>query len=304
MAERPPELVLDAHATLGEGPLWDARRGVLWWLDILAREVHAFHPATGVDRSWDVGAEVGASALDTDGRVLLGLPERLAAFHPADGSLTSVADLPAGPVPLRCNDCRPDPDGRLWLGRMAFDESEGAGSLIRVEVDGSVVTILDGLTCPNGMAWPAADGAFFFIDSPRRTVDRYAWDPLAGATGVAGPPVPVVDLATLDLPPGAVPDGMAIDARDHLWLAVWGGGCLLRIAPDGRIEERVAMPVSQPTSCAFGGPGLDDLYVTSARVGLDAAALEHEPQAGGVFRLHPATPGRPADVYRPAGRAR
>jgi sugar lactone lactonase YvrE len=301
MADRPPELVLDARATLGEGPLWDARRGVLWWLDILAREVHAFHPTTGADRSWDVGAEVGAAALDADGRVLLGLPGRIAALDPADGSLTTIVDLPAGAIPLRCNDCRPDPDGRLWLGRMAFDESEGAGSLVRVEGDGTVVTVLDGLTCPNGMAWPAADGGFLFIDSPRRTVDRYAWDPLAGAVG---PPRPVVDLATTDLPPGAMPDGMAIDARDHLWLAVWGGGCLLRIAPDGRIEERVAMPVSQPTSCAFGGPDLEDLYVTSARVGLSADGLADEPLAGGVFLLRPATPGRPADAYRPGGHAR
>jgi sugar lactone lactonase YvrE len=296
-----PELVLDARATLGEGPLWDARRGVLWWLDILAREVHAFHPASAADRSWDVGAEVGAAALDVDGRLLLGLPDRLAAFDPADGTLTAMADLPAGPVPLRCNDCRPDPEGRLWLGRMAFDESEGAGSLMRVERDGTVVTVLDGLTCPNGMAWPAADGGFLFIDSPRRTVDRYPWDPAAGSVG---PPVPVVDLATTDLPAGAMPDGMAIDARDHVWLAVWGGGCLLRIAPNGRIEERVTMPVSQPTSCAFGGPGLDELYVTSARAGLGAGALAHEPHAGGVFRLRAATPGRPADVYRPARLAR
>jgi sugar lactone lactonase YvrE len=299
VADGTPELVLDARATLGEGPVWDARRGILWWLDILVGEVHAFDPATGADRSWGVGAEVGAAALDDGGRLLLGLPDRLAAFDPSDGSLRTVADLPSGPVALRCNDCRPDPAGRLWLGRMAYDEAEGVGSLVRIEPDGTVVTVLDGLACPNGMAWPAADPGFVFIDSPRRTVDRYPWD---STTGRPGTPTPLLDLAATDLPPEALPDGMTIDAEDHLWLAVWGGGCLLRIAPDGSIVERTAMPVSQPTSCAFGGPELAELYVTSARVGLDPAAAAREPLAGGLFRLRPGVAGRPADVYRPATR--
>jgi len=288
-----PALALDAKARLGEGPLWDARRGVLWWLDILAEEVHAYDPATGVDTCWHVGAAVGAAALDQDGRVLLGLPDSLAAFDPTDGSMRTLADLPAGPVPLRCNDCRADPQGRLWLGRMAYDLTVGAGSLLRVECDGTVVPVLDGLTCPNGMAWPSTRGSFVFIDSPRRTVDHYPWDEAASS---AGPPVPLLDFQTLDLPADAVPDGLAIDADDHLWLAVWGGWCLLRVAPDGAVVARVEMPVSRPTSCAFGGPELEDLYVTSAGAGLDPAASAREPNAGGLFRIRPSVRGRRAHV--------
>lgn len=288
-----PDLVLDSKAKLGEGPLWDARRGVLWWLDILAGEIHAFDPDTRTDMRWQVGAAVGAAALDQDGRVLLGLPDRLAAFDPTDGSLMTLAALPPGPVPLRCNDCSPDPLGRLWLGRMAYDLAPGAGSLLRVGCDGMVVPVLDRLTCPNGMAWPSMGGSFVFIDSPRRTVDRYAWDEAASSAGV---PVPLLDLETLDLPADAVPDGLAIDADEHLWLAVWGGGCLLRIAPDGAVVGRVAMPVSRPTSCAFGGPELEDLYVTSAGAGLDAAADVREPNAGGLFRIRPSVRGRPAHL--------
>lgn len=294
-----PEAVLEARAMLGEGPLWDAARRRLWWLDILAGAVHAFDPATATDAAWELHQEVGAAALDADGRLVLGLPDRLAAFDPADGSLATVADLPTGDVPLRCNDCRPDPEGRLWLGRMALDESPGAGALLRVERDGSVVTALDGLTCPNGMAWPAAGGRFLFIDSPRRTVDSFSWDE---ETRRPGPRRTHFDLATAGLADGALPDGMAIDVEDHLWLAAWGGACLLRIAPSGSLAARVPMPVSQPTSCAFGGPDLRDLYVTSARVGLDGRALAREPLAGALFRLRPAAPGRPADVYRPVRR--
>ncbi|MCU0504445.1 MAG: SMP-30/gluconolactonase/LRE family protein [Chloroflexi bacterium] len=293
-----PVVVLDARAELGEGPLWDSRRGVLWWLDILAGTVHAYDPAAGSDTCWQVGAAAGAAALDVDGRVILGLPDRLAVFDPADGSTTTIVHFAPGQVPLRCNDCRVDPLGRLWLGRMAHDMAVGAGSLVRVDRNGAVVAVLRGLTCPNGMAWPSTGGSFVFIDSPRRTLDRYPWDE---ATDSAGPPVPLLDLATLDLPPDAVPDGLAIDADDHLWLAVWGGGCLLRVAPDGTVVARVALPVSRPTSCAFGGPDLAELYVTSAAGGLDSAASAREPHAGGLFRIRPPVPGRPGDLLLRAG---
>jgi len=288
-----PDLVLAAKAELGEGPLWDAPRGVLWWLDILAGKVHAYDPATGMDTNWQVGAAVGAAALDVDGRVILGLPDRLAAFDPTDGSTTTIVDLPAGTVPLRCNDCRADPLGRLWLGRVSYDLAVGAGSLIRVDLDGAVVPVLDGLTCPNGMAWPSTGDSFVFIDSPRRTLDRYTWDE---ATRSAGLPIPFLDLGSLDLPGEAMPDGLAIDVDDHLWLAVWGGGCLLRVAPDGDIVARVAMPVSRPTSCAFGGPDLAELYVTTAAGRPDSIVAAREPNAGGLFRIRTPVPGRPGDL--------
>jgi sugar lactone lactonase YvrE len=293
-----PELVLDARAGLGEGPLWDDGRGVLWWLDILVGEMHAFDPGTGADRAWQVGSAVGAAVHRSDGLLLLGLADRIAAFDPETGSLETVAALPSDPAPLRCNDGRCDPDGRLWLGRMALDETSGAGSLLRLERDGRVVSVLDGLTCPNGMAWLADGRSFAFVDSPRRTIARYPWD---AASGIPGPPATLLDLDTTDLPADAVPDGMAIDVEDHRWVAVWGGGCLLRVAPDGRVADRVNLPVSQPTSCAFGGPDLRDLYVTSARGGLHADGEVREPRAGGLFRLRPGVAGRPADVYRPAG---
>lgn len=293
-----PDLVLDAKAELGEGPLWDARRGVLWWLDVLAGVVHAYDPVTGVDTDRQVGAAVGAAALDIDGRLIIGLPDRLAAFDPTDGSTTTILDLPAGLAPLRCNDCRVDPLGRLWLGRMTYDLAAGAGSLVRVDPDGSLTPVLEGLTCPNGMAWPSSGDSFLFVDSPRRTLDRYTWDEAAGS---AGPPIATADLASLDLPADAVPDGLAIDADDHVWLAVWDGGCILRIAPDGTVVARVDMPVSRPTSCAFGGPGLTDLYVTSAAGGLDRVVAAREPHAGGLFRVRPAVPGRPGDLFLGSG---
>lgn len=296
-----PELVLDAHARLGEGPLWDASRGVLWWIDILAGEIHAFDPRSGTDRTRAAEGQVGATALADDGRVVLALPDRLAALDPEAGRIATLADLPPGRVPLRCNDGRCDPDGGLWLGRMALDEAPGEGSLVRVLPGGGTATVLDGLGCPNGMAWAADGRSFAFIDSPRRAIERFAWDPDAG---VVGPPATLFSLDVADLPADAMPDGTAIDAEDHLWVAVWGGGCLLRIAPDGRLIARVDLPVSRPTSCAFGGPDLTDLYVTSAREGLGPAARTREPHAGGLFRLSPGVAGRPETIFRGLVRTR
>ncbi len=296
-----PELVLDARARLGEGPLWDRSRGVLWWIDILAGEVHAFDPRAGRDRAWDAGGQVGAAVLGDDLRIVLALPDRLAALDPETGAIAELGDLPPGRVPLRCNDGRCDPDGGLWFGRMALDEAPGEGSLVRILPGGGVATVVDGLGCPNGMAWAADGRSFAFIDSPRRAIERFSWDP---ATGTAGPPTRLFSLDATELPAGAMPDGMAVDVEDHLWVAVWGGGCLLRIAPDGRLARRVDLPVSRPTSCAFGGPDLADLYVTSARDGLGRDDQAREPHAGGLFRLRPGVAGRPEPRCRGPVRTR
>jgi sugar lactone lactonase YvrE len=145
------------------------------------------------------------------------------------------------------------------------------------------------------MAWPSDGRTLAHIDSARREVTRYPYDP---ATGDLGSGATLLSLADLDLPPGAVPDGMAIDEEDGLWIAVWGGSCVLHVGDDGTILDRIALPVSQPSSCAFGGPDLADLYVTSAREGLDPDRAAREPRAGGLFRFRPGVRGRPPAAFR------
>jgi sugar lactone lactonase YvrE len=291
------ELVIDAHAWLGEGPLWDARRGVLWWLDILAGVMHAFDPATGQDTVHHIGPSVGMAAFHADGRLLLGLPDGIAALDPGTGTRETIARFPATPAPLRCNDGAADPEGRLLVGRIALGAAPGAGSLLRIERDGTVSTVLDGLTIPNGLAWPAAGSTFAYVDSARRTVDLYPRDP---ATGALGSPSSLVSMDAAGMPAGAVPDGMALDVEDHLWVAVWGGACVLRVSPAGEVVARVDVPVSQPSSCAFGGPDLGDLYITSAREGFGEEDEAREPHAGGLFRVRPGVAGLLPGAYRPA----
>jgi len=289
------ELVLHARAWLGEGPVWDLRRGVLWWVDILAGVVHAFDPASGGDRATVVGTEIGCVAPMADGRLLLAGTDHILALDPETAETAPLAAFPPSPVRLRCNDGKCDPAGRFWVGRVAFDLAPGGGSLLRFEPEGRSSTVLSGLTIPNGMAWPSDGRTMCFIDSPAREVMAYAYDPSSGALGQGRR---LVGLDDLDLPAEAVPDGMTVDEEDCLWVAIWGGGCVIRVDLGGRLLDRVELPVSQPSSCAFGGPDLADLFITSARHGLAPADLARRPLAGGLFRVRPGVRGRPAEAYR------
>lgn len=286
------ELVADARATLGEGPTWDAARGVLWWVDILAERVHGFDPRTGGDRLFDVGSAVGAIALRRDGTLLFAVADGLAALDPdGSGGPAEVVRLGAPGDGLRCNDGKADPAGRYWIGRMALDAAPGAGALLRVDPDLGVTTHLTDLAIPNGLGWSPDGRTMYFTDSTWGEVRAFAYDQ---ATGAMGEGRPLVRVAAIDgLADGSVPDGLTVDADGCAWVAIWGGGCVVRVAPDGAVLARVELPVSRVTSCAFGGDDLGDLYVTTARAGLDPARLVAEPLAGGLFRCRPGVRGLP-----------
>jgi sugar lactone lactonase YvrE len=288
-----PQLVADARATLGEGPTWDAARGVVWWVDILAGRVHRFDPRTGEDREIDVGSAVGAVALRRDGTLLLAVAEGLATLDPDAGAggaggaaLVRLGEPGDG---QRCNDGKTDPAGRYWIGRMALDGTPGAGTLQRVDPDLAVTTHLDGLAIPNGLGWSPDGRTMYYVDSAWGEVRAFPYDRETGAMGEGRS---LVRIAAIDgLSEGSVPDGMTIDAEGCPWVAIWGGGCVVRVAPDGTVLDRVELPVSHVTSCTFGGDDLADLYVTTARAGLDPDRLAREPLAGGLFRCRPGVRG-------------
>jgi len=277
-------LATDAHATLGEGPVWDAARGVLWWVDIPAGLVHRFDPRTGADRTIAVGSAAGAVALRHDGTLLVAVAEGLAELDPDSGRLESLLSFASGDRPLRCNDGKCDPAGRFWVGRMAVDATPGEGSLLRIDPDLSVITRLTGLAIPNGLAWSLDGRRMYFLDSTWREVREYPYDP---ATGAMGEPRTLVRFPD----EGSVPDGLTVDAEGCLWVARWGAGCVVRVAPDGAVVARVDLPVARVTSCTFGGEDLGDLYVTTARDDASPADLAREPLAGGLFRCRPGARG-------------
>jgi sugar lactone lactonase YvrE len=257
-------------ALLGEGPTWDAERERLLWVDILAGRVHTYAPADGRRTVLATEQHVGAAKPRAGGGLVVNLRDGVGLYD-EDGSFSW---LHREPVPgRRGNDAAVAPDGALWAGTMAYDERPGGGTLSRVAPDGSAVTVLADVTIGNGTGWSPDGRLMYFIDTPTRRIDVFDVD---------GPEVlGRRTLARIEEGAG-FPDGLTVDADGCVWVALWGGGAVRRYTPDGRLDRTVAVPASNTTACAFGGPGLRDLYITTARTGADPAA---EPLAGSLLVL-------------------
>jgi sugar lactone lactonase YvrE len=279
--------VLDARATLGEGPVWDERAGVLYFVDIEAPALFRFDPASGAVKRWDLPARIGCLALEQAGSgAVLALATGFARIDFATGALAAIANPLAGRADHRFNDGACDPRGRFWAGSMHVSSRQPSGVIYSLEAGGRTRAVFEGFSVPNGLAW-SPDGARFYLNDSPRAMFVAEFD---AASGRVGAPFVFADVSAA---PG-FPDGTAVDAEGFLWSARWDGRGLARFAPDGRLDRFVDLPVSRPTSCAFGGRGLAQLYVTSARKGLDAATLAREPLAGAVFVLEPGVAGLPA----------
>lgn len=280
---------------LSEGPRWHQEREELLWVDILGRKVHrATLAADGTrDRvvTISIDRHVGAVApVVGGGYVLAAGPGFL--FVGEDGSVQELAQPEIGRTDVRMNDGACDPRGRFWAGTMAYDESPGAGALYRLELDGSCTTVLTGLTIANGIGWSPDARTMYLNDSGTGCVDRFRFERSTGA---------ITDRRTLvhSRRPGVVPDGLTVDAEGGIWVAWWGGGAVNRYAPDGSLLASVELPVERPTSCAFGGPELAILFVTTSREGLDNAARARQPDAGLVFSIDDlGLHGLPCEPYR------
>lgn len=275
-----PEVLFAAQADTAESPVWDAVRGGLWWLDIPRGEVHFLDPSTGHDKRWVVGQPVGCLALTREGDLLLAMRDGLTV---ASGDLAETPvrwRLPGEPDGNRPNDGRVDSRGRFWIGTMAMDQHAGAGSLYRADVGGKppqIVPMLDGVSISNGIDWGPGDDLVYYADSPTGRIDVFDWDPAAGTISRRRP---FVNLS----PDNGVPDGLCVDGDGHIWVALWGGGAVRRYRPDGTLEREVRLPVSNVTSCAFGGQELDELFITTAK--------SEQRLGGAIFTYRPGCQGR------------
>ena len=284
------ELVLDARADLGEGPRWDAHGQRLLWVDIMRGRVHAYTPARAGCRSVDVGRPVGALAGAADGGVVLAVAGGFARLDWDSGQIRMLAAIEADRPHSRMNDGACDPGGRFWAGTRALDERPHAGALYRLDRDLTVHTMLTEVTISNGIDWSLDGRRMYYVDSPTRRIDVLDFDASTGAIANRRPFVSVPAEA-------GIPDGLTVDAHGFVWLALWGGAALHRYDPEGARERVVPLPVTHPTSCAFGGSDLDELYVTSARRPLSADERARQPMAGGLLRVRPGVVGRPANLF-------
>jgi sugar lactone lactonase YvrE len=278
------ELVVDARADLGEGPTWDPVARQLLWVDITAGAVHRFDPATGETGSVDVGESVGAAVPTSSGHVALAVRDGFSILDPVTQRVTRVADVEAEVPETMMNDGKCDPAGRFWAGTKDVEGRRPLGSLYRLNADHTVVHVLSGVTISNGLGWSLDHRSMYYIDSPSHGIDVLDFRVQDGSVSRRR--------RLVDLPEQwGLPDGMTVDEEGFLWVAFWGGSAVRRIAPDGRVVSVVTLPVSQVTSCAFGGDDLSDLYITTARNGLEGDQPRAQPHAGGLFRFRPGVAG-------------
>lgn len=284
-------LALDARAALGESPLWDAARQQLLWVDIEAGCVHAWEPASGRQQSHALGQRVGTVVVRRSGGWIVALQRGLAAYDPATGRLELLADPEGDNADVRFNDGKCDPAGRFWAGTMTFSRTPGAANLWCLDRDLTCRRMLGCVTTSNGIVWTSDRRTMYYIDSYTWRVDALDYDLDSGAIAHRRPAVVVPREM-------GKPDGMAIDSEGMLWVAHYRGGRVCRWNPaNGQLLRTLRLPVTLTTACALGGPALDDLYVTSARVGLSAEELAAQPLAGGIFRIRVDTPGVPAEEF-------
>ncbi|WP_370568592.1 SMP-30/gluconolactonase/LRE family protein [Methylocystis sp. Sn-Cys] len=288
----PVELAVDARASTGESPTWCEREQALYWIDIEEPALHRFNPADNFDEVWEMPAEIGAFALCRNGTIIVALRTGLARFDPASQALEPLSSAPYNPLALRFNDGKCDARGRFWIGAMndplcapdghsanlagpalyAFSHGEGLQ-------DKQVRAVI-----ANGLAWSPDWRTMYFSDSEKGTISVFDFD--IDSAGLSRQRI-FAQFRSSD----GKPDGAAVDTEGFYWCALYGGGRIARLAPDGTMERDIRLPVSQPTMCAFGDVDYSTLYITSAAHGVT------EPQAGGVFRCRPGFRGLPTELF-------
>ena len=291
-ADAAAELVLNVRAELGEGPVWDAASGTLYRVDLFAGVVHRYQPASGLTGSVEVGEIIGCVVPRQSGGLLAATASGIYHLDPATGAKTRVSAIEADRPETHFNDGKVDPAGRFWFGSIAVDRtSDVRGDLYSLEPDLTVTHRLAGVDNTNGMDWSPDGRTMYYIDSLTRQVTAYDYD---AASGAISNPRPLVTL-----PEGTgVPDGMTVSVDGTLWVAHWGGARVTRWHPaTGALLQTIAVPANLTTSCAFAGPALDELYITTARYQEPITALAAQPFAGGLFRYRTDTKGRPAAVF-------
>ena len=282
--------VLDARASLGECPVWSAVEQVLYWVDINEPALHRFDPRTGRDHAMPMPSAIGAYALRAHGGFVVALRDGIH-LADADGRLTrKVADAPYDPHHHRFNDGRCDARGRFIVGTMNEQRDAASGALYRLEADGTLHRLVDGITISNGLAFSPDGRTMYHADTPARVVRAYAYD---ATTGRLGPPRVFAQWTGED----DRPDGAAVDSTGQYWVAFYRGGKVMQLSPRGELVREHPLPALCPTMPAFAGPDLRTLYVTSARQQREAEELARLPLSGGLFAMQVDVPGLPEPLF-------
>lgn len=264
---------------LGEGAVWSPEEQALYWVDIERQRFFRYSLASKRQETFEAGDMIGVLALRESGGVIMATAHGFASWDFQTNRLAYLNNPEAGQTGKRFNDGNIDSQGRFWASTMDIKEPRKTdGVLYRFDPDGSVHTMDTGFTIPNGLVWSPDNKLMYLTDSPAQTIYAYDFDAASGAIANRRP------FITTPNEPG-VPDGLTIDDEGFLWSVRWGGGKIIRYDPTGKIEREIHVPVPHPTSCAFGGPGRNELFITTCYEALNAEGRQRYPQAGDLFHI-------------------
>jgi len=282
-------VISQTRSRLGEVPVWSVQDQCVWWVDVLSATLHRYVPATGEQTDFKVPMRrLGCIALRARGGLVLGTEQGLFGFDPASGATEFLTHPEPGKATHRLNDGRCDRRGQFWVGSMNEQAFVPEGTLFRVDGDLSVTTMLSDIIVPNSIAFSPDDRTLYFADTRAYAISAFDFDIAEGR--ISNRRVFAQTRA-----PGR-PDGSCVDAGGFLWNALYAGGCLVRYAPDGRVDRVVELPVTHPTCCAFGGDGLGTLFVTSAS---EPAMTSNDPgpHGGQLIAIDVGVRGLPEPVF-------
>jgi len=285
------ELVLDTKSELGEGAIWNYKTGELIWVNIKGEILNFYNPKTESNREMFTGQMIGTVVPAESGKVMVALQNGIYSYAPDSGAKKLIVDPEADKPDNRFNDGKCDPAGRFWVGTMSLVGAKNAGALYRLDADSTIRKMIDGVGISNGIVWLADKTKMYYIDTPTRKVMGYDYDNETG--DISNPKVAV------EIPDGiGYPDGMTIDKKDNLWVALWGGSAVACFNPEnGELLRKIEVPAKNVTSCTFGGDDLGTLYITTARESTSDEDLERFPHAGGVFKVRPGVKGVKAHFF-------
>lgn len=282
----------ETRCLLGESPIWSPDEQALYWVDIQNAMIYRLHAESGERRNWPVETEIGSIGLGPKGKLVCGLRMGLAWFDMESGEIEIIAD-PEGDKQwntIRLNDGKVDRAGRYWCGSMEDPGQGPKGALYRFDANGEWTSCLTGIQVPNAICWSPDDKVMYFADTREDRIRAYDFDLDSGEISNERT---FADFSAMD----SHPDGATVDAEGYLWSAQIYGGKVSRHGPDGTLDRVVEIPTPLVTCCAFGGPNLDVLYVTTASFRMDREALAADPHAGKTFAIDVGVTGIAEPVF-------
>ncbi len=285
------KLVCDAKAALAEGPVWDTVKGCLYWVDILGQKLHIHYPnEPESDKTIECTPYVSSVVPRLSGGLVITLQNGFHTFDPDTNEISLLAEMEEALTDNRFNDGKCDPAGRFLAGTMSMKDKPSKGALYCLDTDHSVKPLLSEVSISNGLAWSSDNKIMYYIDTPTQQVVAFDYEIETGAISERR--------VAVEISYPGFPDGMTIDSEGMIWVAHWGGWCVTRWNPfTGQQLASIPVPASQVTSCTFGGPNLDKLYISTARIGLSEDELAKQPHAGGIFCADLGIRGTPAIPY-------